>query len=660
MTFAVRSRGVLALMVAVVATALAVLAGLLGWRWPTLVAVLVAAAAEPFVPRGGAALESVLARASLDRLPRMMLRLFAVLAAGHGVWQAAGLPAAYGWTAALFIAADTGLVLLVVYVEHARTPVVLLRNVDLPAPRIDPAPPRRVTGGTVVALGTLELAVLLPSLVAPTVAWPQWVFGGVAVVLLVALDCWFALAARAAGGRLRGRAFLRTVQGYLDRHQPEVLVYFGGKRESAYQLTMWLTTLERLPQRTMVVLRDPKVLATLPPTSLPVLCVPGSVDLMSLDLGSAHVALFAANVGNSLHVLRLPHLMTVFIGHGDSDKSASSSPFAKVYDEIWVAGPAARDRYRRAEVGVRDEDVVEVGRPQLDDVQDLGRRDAEIPTLLYAPTWEGWNAEQHYTSLDSLGPEIIASALAYPGQVRVIYKPHPFTGRRDPRIARSDARIVSMLEAANAAAGLPTARTSLPASVAAAAVEDDGLDGAFSHCSRSAVETEAARARAEADFWADRPAAAHVVVGADGPSLYSCFQQADGMVSDISSVITDFTATGRPYAVTNPTAVAHDRFVEMFPAVAAGTVLDPGEGVHAFLDVLSGAAPDLLAERRLRLRADLLGTSELPATERFADAVENLVARGRAREAAHASRGILEAGDFSAGGGGVGESSDDD
>jgi hypothetical protein len=655
----VRSRGALALAVSVVATAVAVVSGVLGWRWPTLVAVLVAAAAEPLVPRGGGALESILARASLDRLPRTMLRMFAVLAVGYGAWQHAGLPAAYGWTAALFIAADTGLVLLVVYVDHARTPVVLLRNVDLPAPRISPAPPRRLTNRTVVTLGVLELAVLLPSLVAPTAAWPQWVFGGAAVALLLVLDGWLAAAARAAGGRLRGRQFLRTVQGWLDRYQPEVLVYFGGKRESAYQLTMWLTTLERLPQRTIVLLRDPKVLATLPPTSLPVLCVPGSVDLMSLDLGSAHVALFAANVGNSLHVLRLPHLMTVFIGHGDSDKSASSSPFAKVYDEIWVAGPAARDRYRRAEVGVREEDNVEVGRPQLDDVQDLGRRDGDIPTLLYAPTWEGWNAEQHYTSLDSLGPEIISSALAYPGQVRVIYKPHPFTGRRDPRIARSDARIVAMLEAANAAAGLPTARARLSA-VADAVVVDDGLDGAFSHCDRSASETAADRSKAEVDFWAERPAAAHVVVGADGPSLYSCFQQTDGMVSDISSVITDFTATGRPYAVTNPTAVERTQFVQMFPAVGAGTVLGPGEGVHGFLEVLTGAAPDLLADRRAQLRTELLGSAELTATERFVAAVDSLVARGRAREAAHVSRGILEAGDFSAGGGGVGEPSDDD
>lgn len=658
MTFP-RGRGAVSLLCALVATAAAVLFGILGWRWPTLVAVLLGAVAEPWAQLVGGPLDSLLGRASLDRLPRMMLRMFAVLAAGFEVWHSGGLPAAYGWTAAMFIAADTALVLLLIYVEHARTPVVLLHNVDLPAPRFTPAPPRWVRRSNAERIGVLEVAVLAPSLLAPTLTWPQWLFGGAAAVVLLALDGWLALAARAVGGALRGAGFLRRVQGYLDTHRPEVLMYFGGKRESAYQLTTWLATLERLPQRTVLLLRDPKVFAALPPTSLPVLCVPGSVDLMSLDLGCAHVALFAANVGNSLHVLRLPHLMTAFIGHGDSDKSASVSPFAKAYDEIWVAGPAARERYRRAEVGVRDDAIVEVGRPQLDDIQDLGERASEIPTLLYAPTWEGWNAEQHYTSLDSLGPEVVESALRYPHGVRVIYKPHPFTGRRDPRISRAHAKIVAMLEEANTAAGLPAASGALPGSTRREVVDED-LGGSFSHCGSSALQSEADTVKAEHEFWSARPGRAHVVVGADGPSLFSCFGQADGLVSDISSVITDFTATGRPYAVTNPTAVERAQFVEMFPAVAAGTVLDPGEGVHGFLAVLSGSAPDLLVQQRAQLRADLLGSGDVSATSRFAAAVENLVARGRAREAAHVSRGILEAGDFTAGGGGVGEPSDDD
>ena len=647
MTAALRSRDVVALAAAVAGTAVAVLAGVLGWRWPTLVAVVVAVLAEP-VARPGQ-LEAVLTRGSLDRLPRSILRMFAVLAAGSSVWTTSSMLPAFGWTAAVFIAANAALVLLLVYVEHARTPIVLMRNVDVPPPDIRPGPPRGVTSRTAAGIGVLELAILVPALLAPGSSRLLWLCGGLAVAVLVLLDCWLVAAARAVGTTLRGPALRRRVQDYLDRSRPEVLVYFGGRRESSYQLTMWLSTLERLPQRTVVLLRDPKVLADLPATSLPVLCVPGSVDLMALDLSSAHVGLFAANVGNSLHVLRLPHLMTVFIGHGDSDKSASSSPFAKAYDEIWVAGPAGRERYRRAQVGVRDEDIVEVGRPQLDGLLATAvRTDHPVPTLLYAPTWEGWNSEQQYTSLDSMGVELVAAALASSPPVRVIYKPHPFTGRRDPRIARADRQIVELLEAANAAGPGDPAMSGLGVAVGGASVSD-GFDGAFSHSTRSALETEALLEAAENTFWSQRHPASHAVVPADGPSLFSCFRQADGLVTDISSVLTDFSATGRPYAVTNPTAVPQAEFRAMFPATAGGPVLDPGDGVAPLLDLVCGRVADTFATERASLRADLLGSGAGPAMGRFVAAAEDLVARGRARQAAYVERGVLRSGGFSAG-----------
>lgn len=667
-----RSRGMAALLVALLATAVAVVGGLLGWRWMVLAAVVVAVLAELRAKAPGA-LENVLLRAGLDRIPRAFLRMFAVLAllavsgsvvgfllveppgdtaatvTVSGPATAAGATVAFGWVAVGYLALTAALAALLIYVLHNRTPIALGRNLELPLPDPRPAPPRGLTVGTLPWIGLLELAVVLPAVLAPDSRRWTLIVGGLADLVLLLLVIWLAAAANAVRGSLRGAAFRRRIQRWLDDYSPEVLVYFGGRKESAYQLHVWLTTLERVPERTLVLLRDPKVLEGLPATGLPVLCVPGSVDLMALNLDTAHVALFAANVGNSLHVLRLPHLMTVFIGHGDSDKSASSSPFAKAYDEIWVAGPAARERYRRAQVGVRDDDIVEVGRPQLDAlVLSPERADGHVPTLLYAPTWEGWNAEQHYTSVDSLGPELVAAVLADPRPVRVIYKPHPFTGRRDARIARAHNRIVAMLEAANATA---TGESTVITLVTAA--EPDavpvGLDGAFTRSTRSAVDTETARAEAETAAWAARHRASHAVVGPDGPSLFSCFDQADALLTDVSSVLTDFMATGRPYAVTNPTAVPVDTFVEMFPAAGAGVVVGPGQSLAALLDVLTGTAPDERGEDRARLRAELLGPPEPPATERFCAAVADLARRGREREAAHEQRGVLAVGGFDGG-----------
>ena len=64
-------------------------------------------------------------------------------------------------------------------------------------------------------------------------------------------------------------------------------------------------------------------------------------------------------------MLRRPETTSVFVGHGDSDKPDSSNPYARVYDEIWVAGAVGRTRYVDAGLGIRAEAVVEVGRPQL-------------------------------------------------------------------------------------------------------------------------------------------------------------------------------------------------------------------------------------------------------------------------------------------------------
>ena len=166
---------------------------------------------------------------------------------------------------------------------------------------------------------------------------------------------------------------------------------------------------------------------------------------------------------------------------------------------------------------------------------------------------------------------------------------------------------------------------------------------------RSALETASLQHTAEEAFWSQRDPASHVVVPADGPSLFSCFRQADGLITDISSVLTDFTATGRPYAVTNPTAVAQPQFRAMFPAAAGGPLLDPGDGVAPLLDVVCGRGADRYADEREALRAYLLGASTEPALDRFAAAVEDLVARGRAREAAYVERGVLRSGGFSAG-----------
>ena len=109
---------------------------------------------------------------------------------------------------------------------------------------------------------------------------------------------------------------------------------------------------------------------------------------------------------------------------------------------MWVAGPAARERYQLADIGVDDKDVVEVGRPQLaPDPAYAGPPDRDgFTTVLYAPTWEGWTTDPGNTSVILAGENIVRELLADP-EVRLLYKPHPMTGSvtsgRAPRTSAS-------------------------------------------------------------------------------------------------------------------------------------------------------------------------------------------------------------------------------
>ena len=112
------------------------------------------------------------------------------------------------------------------------------------------------------------------------------------------------------------------------------------------------------------------------------------------------------------------------------------------------------------------------------------------------------------------------------------------------------------------------------------------------------------------------------------PTLYDCFNQADLLISDISSVVSDFIASGKPYVVTNPGGLDEDEFRQKFPTAAAAYLLD--RDCAALSDILAQAAApgdDGLAEARRELRRYLLGPDHLDAQTRFADAVDALAER---------------------------------
>jgi CDP-glycerol glycerophosphotransferase (TagB/SpsB family) len=512
--------------------------------------------------------------------------------------------------------------------QNRTTRPVATRNIDV-GRFIDPPPPPiwlidRVNE-RIVLLGAFPVAAGAVGVLADTAA-PFVVVALAYVFFLMAGTAYIGRRLLASMRLASNRAWETEMLRHIRDLRAQVVLYFSGTPESTYQINMWLETLERLPFRTVVLVRERQVFEGLAPTTLPVAYMPNGVSVMQAGLHSARVALYPAHTSKNIHLLREPAIKHVFIGHGDSDKVSSINPFTRVYDEVWVAGPAGRERWARAKVGVRDEAVVEVGRPQLDAVQPVGSaQPAEPLTVLYAPTWEGWNDSTFFSSITHMGPVLVRALLEAQPAVRIIYKPHPFTGQRDPRAARSHQQIVRVLSEANR-------ETSAP-------VDDPELSALTTQLTRTELSVTEHRQLSAAwsnRYWTTAGESRHLVVADQGPTLYECFDHADLLVADVSSVVSDFLASGKPYVCANPQGLTEADFRRENPTADAAYVLGPDCGELAeILELVRGSDP--WAQGRAAMRDYLLGPAKPPSIARWEAAMRDLM---RDRDDDRASRQI--------------------
>jgi CDP-glycerol glycerophosphotransferase (TagB/SpsB family) len=265
----------------------------------------------------------------------------------------------------------------------------------------------------------------------------------------------------------------------------------------------------------------------------------------------------------------------VHINHGESDKQSMSSNNAKSYDRVFVAGQAAVERYASALLEFDAERLVRIGRPQLD----LARAPALTPsprrTVLYAPTWEDDADYNNYSSVDTIGPQIVHQVLAVP-DVRLVYKPHPrVVISADPEVRSAHREIRRLVS------------------------EAAELDPAAGHCSLL-----------HADILAVMPAC-------------------DAMVTDVSSVGLDwlYLRTDRPLFI----ADRHDdpdRLRLAAPVSRCADVVD-SRNVVGLTDLLTDRlGHDELHLARIAMRNHYFDDVKVGAsTAHFLDAVAELVVR---------------------------------
>ena len=110
-------------------------------------------------------------------------------------------------------------------------------------------------------------------------------------------------------------------------------------------------------------------------------------------------------------------------------------------------------------------------------------------------------------------------------------------------------------------------------------------------------------------------------------TLQESLAGADVLITDVSSVGSDFLQTERPVIVTNPAAIPASEFIERFPAQRAAYRIDTAQSVLSAID--SALGDDPLAPARLALKRLVLGDLPEGPIAAFVAAAERLADRAR-------------------------------
>ncbi|HWC21445.1 MAG TPA: CDP-glycerol glycerophosphotransferase family protein [Flexivirga sp.] len=431
---------------------------------------------------------------------------------------------------------------------HQRV-VPRVRAVNLPGV---PSDPRAHEPGALTPVVPLAAALLALLLLADSGGDVPDVVSVLVLVLVLAAAAACAIRLRSAVRARRDGSVDREVTRALERYAPEFFVYFSGPVDGDYQVRMWLPQLEQLGVPFAILARNPEMLpraARL--TSAPLIACPRVTGLDACMVPSVRAVFYVNIHSECTDGIRYIDRTHVQLNHGDSDKPSSYHPMFAMFDQDFVAGRAAIDRFARHGVSVPEDKFVIVGRPQvaaatehnIDPVP--GRR-----TVLYAPTWQSGMREMSLSSME-YGEQIVRALLE--GGARVVFRPHPLS-RGQRRAAAIIARIDAQLEAA--------ASSDSPHLTSSQALSEGIIDN---------------------------------------------FNRSDAMISDISSVASDYLASCKPLAVVLPTGAGQYPGADDYPVLEAAYLVDVRDDLADALRPVLDADADPLRSARRDLRAHYLG-----------------------------------------------------
>jgi hypothetical protein len=365
-----------------------------------------------------------------------------------------------------------------------------------------------------------------------------------------------------------------------------IVVYFADTKVNLYQLRQWYAPLAELSATHPVAIltRSPGATLVIAEESpVPVVYCRAVTDIEAfLATQDVRIALYVNQNAKNFQMFRYGRMWHVFINHGESDKMYMTTNQFKAYDYALVAGDAALDRLRRK---LWDFDLekkaIPIGRPQTDHLSGaLPYTPDERTVVLYAPTWEGDRPAAEYGSVLTHGVALAEALLASPRH-RLIYRPHPRSGVVSKEYGEANRRIIAAIAAANAR----------------------------------------------------DPRAQHIYD--DGSELGWQLSAADLAITDVSAMVYDRLATGKPIVVTRPVSPTAE--LDLGGYLGSAEWLDASAAADV-VTVMQRALDDPEARATLAHWAQHHFGDVTPgaATARFHAAIEHLMAEWDRFAALHA------------------------
>ena len=388
----------------------------------------------------------------------------------------------------------------------------------------------------------------------------------------VALIAW----AIASDSVLRRVRQAHKVARALREYAPTIGIGFAGRSGGPWQLRMWEPYLLRSGERCVIFNLNEQYLGMIREgggLDSPIVQIGSHArrDLAPLLVRSLKALFYVQNAQRNAVFLAKTRITHVWLNHGDSDKPANYNSRHALYDRVVVCGQAGVDRYGLHGVNIPAEKFDILGRPQAAGVTRarVPISEVDVKVVMYAPTWHGVDPSANFSSL-SFAREIVQGLIDR--GCTVIFRPHPLSERW--RIRREIIQDVQqILQADSNASGRP-------------------------------------------HVWGERAEKTWSVV--------ECANHADALISDVSSVVSDFLQSGKPYAMVSMHAPAAEFRAEFSVAETGYVVLKGLPNFDEVLDDLLDADPlaHLRAARKRYVLGDFAGEESADA---FAEYVRGLV-----------------------------------